>query len=147
MLHALGSGERLFALAIAAVGLIVTVVGAGYPMGATNDPGPGIFPVALGVILILIAIGIALTGGDDTGIGARLKIRPLASVVGAILAWALLVDPIGFIPATIVLVVLSALSEPRFRTLHTTVLALALSLGGYAIFVYGFRMPFDAFGW
>jgi len=143
----LQSGETLFAIAVAAVGVIVVTIGAGYPIGDLAEPGPGVFPAALGLLLTVLGLGIAISGADQPAASARLPLRPLVFVGGAILVWAAVVEQLGFVPATVALVGISAFAERRIRPVAIASLAIVLSVGGIAAFIYGFRMPFEAFRW
>jgi peptidoglycan/LPS O-acetylase OafA/YrhL len=136
----------VFALGVVLAGAAVIVIGSGYSMGAMSEPGPGLFPVVLGSLLV--ALGLAIVSGDEMpGSGAVLRFRPMVFVCAAILAWALLVERLGFVPATLALVALSACAERRIRPMPIAILAVVLCVGGLAAFVYGFRMPFEAFRW
>jgi hypothetical protein len=95
-----------------------------------------------------VALGLAIVSGDRMpASGASLRFRPMVFVCAAILAWALLVERLGFVPATLTLVALSACAERRIRPMPIAILAAVLCVGGIAAFVYGFRMPFEAFRW
>ena len=62
-------GEAAIAALLMALGLYVVWASSEMPAGSISLPGPGFFPTALGVLLILSALGIvAGAGGGD---GAR----------------------------------------------------------------------------
>ena len=98
---------------------VMTAVGAGavfearrLPFGSVSQPGPGLFPMCLAVGFTLVSAGIlvaALRGrdGEAPAAGDRLA-RGLGRVIatlGALLAYAMLLEQIGFTVSTFLLIV------------------------------------------
>lgn len=125
-------------------GLLAVVIARAYPMGTTVRMGPGYFPTLLGgalVLLGLIVAGRALwTRGDRIG---YLALRPLLFVLGANLAFALMVRSLGLVLATFALVVTSCLGGWEFRLREVIALAFVLTGVAVALFVYGLGLPFN----
>ena len=67
-------------------------------------------------------------------------------IMGGILAWALLVDRVGFIPATVILVLACASVEIGSTWRSSLLLAGGLCATGYAIFIRGLGIPLSPFG-
>lgn len=130
------------------VGGAAFVIGAGnYSLGALRSMGPGYFPVATGILLaafgLLIAAS-ALTRGAPT---PRVEWRPLATIGGAILVFALTVERLGLVPATVMLVLTAALAQKGSGLLGTLILAACLAATAVLIFVTGLGMPIATFRW
>jgi hypothetical protein len=48
----------------------------------------------------------------------------------------------GFIPALIALVYISALAGDEFKFVEVTVMAIALTIGSWALFIWGLGLPY-----
>ena len=112
-------------------------------MGTPARMGPGFFPFLLGMIVALLGFLIAarsLTGKVE---GAHpLVMRPLVLVLGAVIAFGILIQPLGLAVGILVLVVISSLGGPEFRLLPVVILYFVLAAMGVGIFVYGLGLPF-----
>jgi putative tricarboxylic transport membrane protein len=92
------------------VGLAAFVEGRGLPFGAIAAPGPGFFPLVVattlaGVSLILLARAVASRPAPvavPVPPDARLR---LAAVVAALFAFTAVLEPLGFLAATFLLMV------------------------------------------
>ncbi|WP_210257171.1 tripartite tricarboxylate transporter TctB family protein [Chelativorans sp. ZYF759] len=148
--------EFLAAAVLMVFGAMVAMIAAGYPQGTLLRPGSGLVPLALGCLIVFLGVAIMVEArlgrrkaeeAEDTDEvpGLRQVIAVGAVSIGMI-AFALLVERAGFIPATIVLIMLSGLGEARIRWLSLFALAIAMSAAGVAIFIWGFNLPLAAFG-
>ena len=132
-----------------AIGAVVVVVAAGYPIGSAMRMGPGYFPVVLGGILIALgaAIGIrALRTGEPAAL-PPFRLRPLLLVTLSILAFALLVERFGLVPAIAAAVLVSCLGGHEFRVREVAALAAILAVASILIFRIGLELPFTLWGW
>ncbi len=115
-----------------------------YPIGTAVHMGPGIFPIILGGILILLGIIVAARalwlGGEAI---EPISLRPVLLVLGAMMMFALLVEPLGLLLALLALVFLSALGGWEFRIREVIVLYMALAVLAIGVFVYGVGIPFS----
>lgn len=138
--------EVIAALSMMVFGILWLVIGQGYAMGNSVRIGAGVFPVALSVILIALCGVLVLQarGAEHRPFG--LHVRPMAFVLGGILFWALTVDVIGFLPATIVLVACCALAERASTWLSTLALTVGLCAFGYVVFIEGLNIPLSVIG-
>jgi len=128
----------------AAFGLFFMLFAQQYDMGTAARMGPAFFPSVLGGLLlalgILIAIkGLKTAGGEDSRVGA-FHFRPLLLVLGAVVAFGLLLRPAGLLLALTVLVVVSSLGGPEFRLRDVVLLTVGLSVLCLVVFVYGLSM-------
>ena len=129
-------------------GLLFIVVGIAFAVGALNyrfgssvEPGPGYFPFGLGVLLALIggavlfkALTVETEGGDRIGPVAW---KPLLVVLGSVALFGVLLPLLGLVLTLPVLVIVSALAGDQFRLGEALANAAILTLGCWAVFVWG----------
>jgi hypothetical protein len=114
-----------------------------YKIGTALSMGPGYFPTALGGLLTLI--GVALVIGSTRLRGERVPAfnwRPLILVTGAVVAYGYLLEPLGLVLATIILVMVSAIAGHEFRWKESLLLGAALIVFSVAVFVKGLSLRF-----
>ncbi len=147
-----------------------------YDLGSLVEPGPGLFP--LGVALVLIALGGLIVGKPllayfaerrgastepvpsesvDTGeprpeLTARLlwdTARPFVLIFGAILFFAFGIELFGFLVTTFVTSVLAAFGWKGGSVVRVLTTAAVLTGASYVIFVVLLRLRVDLlpFGW
>lgn len=138
-------------------GVLLIAVGLGfaagslqYGLGTSVRPGPGYFPLGLGVLLALVGAVLSvqavrpdeIDAGDDGRIGP-LAWRPLVCVLGAALLFAVLLPRLGLLVSLPVLVLVSALAVPQPNWKATGLLAALLTLGAWLLFsrALGLSLP------
>lgn len=134
-------------LLFVAIGIATVVAALDYPMGTVRRFGPGYFPVLLGVLLALLGAAVAIKGiavriEDAEPIGPW-ALRPLILIAAAVIAFALLVRPLGLTVATVALVVISSLAGGRFSLKRVIALSVALVALSAAIFIFTLGLPFN----
>jgi hypothetical protein len=132
------SGVMFFAVGLAVVGFARH-----YEMGTAQRMGPGYFPTALGALLALLGLVIALGGlarkAPDGDI-ERFHFGPLLVVLGAVALFAFLLRPAGLIAALLVLIGVSAYASHEFRVREVIPLAAFLVALVLAVFIWGLGM-------
>lgn len=120
---------------------------ANYPVGTPGRMGPGMFPVMVGCLTI--ALGLALTVYAWFQSGEMPKFRILTPVVLslAVAAFALLIRPLGLIPAVVATIVISSIAEHDFRPVSLVGLCVVLSILVWLIFKVGLGLPISLFNW
>lgn len=115
-----------------------------YSFGSSARPGPGYFPFGLGILLALLGAAVlfkALTleseGGDPVGPFAW---RPLLVVVGAIVLFGVALPRLGLAITLPLLIVVSSLASDEFRWRDALLSCVVLTLGSWAIFVWGLKL-------
>jgi hypothetical protein len=133
-------------LLFAAIGIATVVAAIEYPMGTVRRFGPGYFPVLLGGLLALLGAAIAIKGVAIRPEGAEpigpWALRPLILIGAAVVAFALLVRPLGLAAATVTLVTVTSLAGAGFSLKRVVVLSVALTALAAAIFIYTLGLPF-----
>ena len=125
-------------------GLLAMLVARNYPIGSAVRMGPGYFPTILGGVLVLLGFIITARALWVRGDTVRsLALRPLVFLLGATLAFGLLIQPMGLTLATLALVIISSLGGWEFRLREAVVFSLVLAALAVGLFVYGLGLPFN----
>lgn len=142
-------------------GLMFTIVGITFAIGATNFTvgsaarmGPGYFPLLLGIVLAALGLIVTLqsfkskaTDGDPIG---SIAWRPLGFIIGANLAFGVLLvglpsmglPAFGLIVAIYALVIIAGYARPNSSLKESVILATILAVGSYGAFVYALNLQF-----
>jgi hypothetical protein len=125
------------------IGLAFAGLAQRYDLGTAQRMGPGYFPTALGGLLAVLGLVIAIRGLRRAERGSdieRFHFGPLAVVLGAVALFALLLRPAGLVAALLVLVGVSAYASHEFRLREVVPLAVFLVGLVLAVFVWGLGM-------
>lgn len=140
--------EAAAGLLFAAIGVGALWIGWGYPLGTAQKPGTGVLPAILSWALIVMGSIIAgkavLTG--DVPIG-NIAWRALLAVTIATVAFGLLVDRVGLVPAMLISLTVCALGTPETRWPEYAVFLAIMILLSWATFVWLLGMPIPVFAW
>jgi putative tricarboxylic transport membrane protein len=127
-------------------GLCAVLVGRDYPMGTALHMGSGYFPFVLGTLLLVLGAGICIKSLVIAGEGLEsIGLRPLLLVLLAIGAFAVSVDTLGLVAATVLMTVIGAAASPESRWREVVVLTIALLGLSVGVFAYGLGLPFMLF--
>lgn len=140
------AGGPRYQIAGALTGLVVGVAGAvlahGYELGSLREPGPGLWPFVVSVLIAGLSLLLLVVGRhlDDAEKFTR---SSLLVAIGAVTfaAFGLLMPLIGFeIPAVLLCVIwLRFLGGESWRS--TAVISVATTAVFYLLFIYGLRIP------
>jgi len=125
-----------------AFGLFFAVFARQYDLGTAARMGPGYFPTMLGLLLMAIGAFVAFRGlrteaEDGHGDIDRFHFKPLILVLGAVVAFGLLLRPGGLIVALVALIFISSLGSGEFKLKEILPLAIGLCLLVLAVFIWG----------
>jgi hypothetical protein len=129
------SGVMFIAFGVAFAGLATN-----YDMGTAQRMGPAFFPIILGGLLAVLGVVIALQGLAAETMDGKLEkfhLGPIAWVLGAVIAFGMLLRPAGLMVALVALIVISSLGSHEFKARDTVLLAIGLCLLVLAVFIYG----------
>ena len=139
----INSRELMSAALLMAIGIATAVGGSNYTIGSLARMGPGFFPVALGVLLVILSLLMVLT---PVSLEDRLaedqpapEYRAWACVALGVIAFIVLGTYGGLVPGTLTLVLISALGDQR----NTLKSALALAAGVTAAAVLLFKLVLE----
>ena len=132
-------------------GIMFLVVGVAFALGATNysfgssaRPGPGYFPLGLGVLQALLGAFIlfkSLVVETDSGeLIWRWAWKPLLTISGsvAVFAWAL--PLLGMAIALPLLIIISSLAGDEFHWKDVALNCVVLTVGSRAVFILGLKL-------
>ena len=110
--------------------------------GFAFGPGtaPRLFAGALGVLALGVMVGGLFTAGPDiTGY----KLRGVIFIIGAILAFAACIRPLGLVVASFATMVICAAAAEDVRWRETLVVAAVVTAFCSVLFPYGLNLPFQ----
>ncbi len=116
-----------------------------YRIGKTAMPGPGYFPLGLGVLLTLlgavilfVSLTIETEGGDPIGDVAW---RPLLVILGSILVFGFFLPELGLVVMLPLLVIASAAASAEFSLKQSLIAAVVLTVLCWGVFIKGLSLP------
>jgi hypothetical protein len=129
------SKDLLSGLFFLAVGLFLVGVGRNYPLGTLLRMGPGYFPILVGALMALIGLALVVQSFLRPGEKAsRPALKPLAQVTVSLFVFAVTLDRLGLVLATVILIVLSRLASPLGSWRGTAVLSVVMVATAVLIF-------------
>ena len=135
--------------AFMAFGAGTAVLAQAYPLGSAARMGPAYFPTVLGALLAGIGLVILLKSlaSGDGGHVERVHVWLLLRVLLAVIAFAVLLNPLGLVLTTIIVVMLAAWAGHEFRFVEALLNAVLLALLSYALFVWGLNQTMPVWPW
>jgi len=129
-------------LLFASLGGLAVWAGADYPLGASSRIGPGYLPRLLGILMA--ALGAALLVRSlwtREAVDTAIAWRPAALVLASIVAFALMFEATGLVPAVLVSVAIANYATPENRWTTAIGLGALLAFFAWALFVKGLALP------
>jgi len=138
------------------IGLAAVYGGTDYHIGSLSHMGPGFFPAALGGLLALTGLLIAMSArsaepatpapaeGHPTGMP---DIRGSVCILLGILAFLLLGHYGGLLPATFAIVFISALGDRKNTIKQAILLSVAMSAIAVVVFWWALQLQLPLFRW
>lgn len=131
-----------------AAGIMFLAIGVGFAVGATTysfgvsaRPGPGYFPLLLGIILaglgaivLFKALVIESEGGDPIG---ALTPKPLILVLGAVILFGFVLPLGGMVVAVPLLIIVASLAGDEFHWPSALIMSAVLTLFSWLVFSKG----------
>ncbi len=137
-----------------AAGLVLLLFGLGVAwqaaaqlqLGEPLRPGPGFYPLGLGIVLVLLAawrvVEARVARVDSGPVGPTVPIAPILATLGLVLTFALLLEPLGFIPTSLLVVgLLVRVAGLSWRS--SAIVAITSSILSYILFdlLLGLQLP------
>lgn len=121
--------------------------GARYSLGTVTQMGPGMFPTALGGLLIVLGVLILVPAVVRAGEVPTFEVLPFLSVIVGIAGFAMAIEPLGLIPAIVILSIVSTVADPRIGLFQSLLIAAGLALMCSVIFRYGLGISLQLARW
>ncbi len=139
--------DILGGLALVALGAFAALYAQQYEMGDLNRMGPGYFPVALGTLLAVLGLFIAVPAFFRGGPAIQLAWKSFITVVLSIVLFAFALKPLGLLLATSLSVLVASLADHDIRWKGRLAVAAGVSLVTYVIFILGLSMVLPVWPW
>ncbi|MDP2263799.1 MAG: tripartite tricarboxylate transporter TctB family protein [Hydrogenophaga sp.] len=134
-------------LALTALGVFAAVHAQTYEFGSLTRMGAGYFPVALGVILSLLGLLIAIPAFFRKGQPIQVEWKTFVLVMAGIVAFALTLKVLGLVLATALSVIISSLADHDTRWKGRIALAVGVAAVTYVVFSLGLSMVLPIWPW
>ena len=126
------------------VGIVFAVGATNYSMGSSARPGPGYFPLLLSIILAILggivlfkSLTIETEGGDPIG---SIAWRPLLVIVVGIAVFGVALPRLGMVITVPILIVISSFAGDEFKWKGVAINAVVLTAFSWLIFVAGLKL-------
>ncbi|HEU0290440.1 MAG TPA: tripartite tricarboxylate transporter TctB family protein [Burkholderiales bacterium] len=115
-----------------------------YPFGSALRMGPGYFPTVLGGMMVAFGVAVMMMGikNNEKFKGESWSIRALIVLPISTVVFGYLMEEVGFIPAMLVLIPLSALSGREFKFIEIGLLTVGLTILCTLMFIKGLGLPY-----
>jgi len=139
--------ELLAGLLIIAIGAFFFIGAQEFTMGTVARMGPGYVPRGLGMIGIGLGLVILTGAVRMPGRLPHVSVRAVATILGAIAVFGVLLTQVGLVGATFAASVIAMLGNPDagWRMIAATSIVLALLC--WVLFVLILQLPIPAFWW
>jgi putative tricarboxylic transport membrane protein len=110
--------------------------------GFAFGPGtaPRLFATAMIVLALIVLVGGFLTPGPEV---TKYQVRGMVFVIGAILAFAASIRPLGLVVATFASVIICAAAADDVKARETVLVAIGITIFCALLFPYGLNLPFQ----
>ena len=129
------------------VGILVLSIARRYSLGAASNMGPGYFPAALAILLMVLGGVLVIRSfwGAREGMESP-SLRPTVLILGGSLMFGLLIRPAGLIISVLVMVLIAAMASRRISLMAAVLLSAGLAVGSTLVFVYLLGQPIPVLG-
>ncbi|XAH25884.1 tripartite tricarboxylate transporter TctB family protein [Xylophilus sp. GW821-FHT01B05] len=137
------------------VGLGATYASVQYRLGTLAHMGPGFFPCAIGVLMVVCGVLIAASARSDTAPAAPAvghahgmpDMRGAICIILGVLAFLLFGEYLGLLPATFAIVFISAMGDRSNSWLQALLLSLAMMAVATIVFWWALQLQLPLFKW
>lgn len=136
--------DRAASLLFLCAGIYGFIFSVQLPMGRWNEPGPGVFPIALSLLLLIFGAAWFIRGKQSAGekdegekAGAYAVIKKLATllkIVGVTALFVLAFNRVGYLIASSLYLFILLLWVSRYRVFVSAGLAVAIGVGSWFFF-------------
>jgi putative tricarboxylic transport membrane protein len=128
------------------IGGVAIFMAQDYPMGSALRMGPGYFPIVLGGLMGLFGIYELILGVMKSDpVKGNWSIRALLILPLAAVIFGIMMEKLGFVPALIALIFVSAAASKEFKFLEVLISAVIITIASVGVFIYGLGLPYPLF--
>jgi hypothetical protein len=132
---------------IALIGGLALWKAVGYRIGTPQQMGPGYFPMVISALMIVVGLGIAVSGLRRSGEIEMPAFRPTLATFASILVFGLCIRNFGLIPAMFATTVIAAAGDRNWSPIPTLVLGASMGVGAWILFVKLLGLSMTPFAW
>lgn len=115
-------------------------------IGTAASMGPGFFPLALCLILVLLGAAILFNARKHVGeAGAPFNLRAIILVTAAPVAFGLTLRSLGMVPALVVTIALAVAASRMTGTVRGVAIVAGVTAFCVVVFYYGLQVPIELF--
>jgi hypothetical protein len=138
--------------AVAIIGLAGIVSAWSLDTGTLSEIGPGLFPLALAVLLASLAIAIILQGlrpqvDPDAKFMDQNSVRPIAAILGAILLFGFAIRPLGIAAAAPIALLVGGLASRETKWIEFIPFVIGLTAFCTILFRFVLSLPIPLAPW
>lgn len=116
-------------------------------LGTISNMGPGLFPTGLSVILAGFGIMLLVPALFRAGTAPKVRIWTPLFVLAGIGVFALVIQPLGLLPAILAVTIISSFAELKFRPVSLALLCACLCLLAWLVFHVGLGLAIPMLRW
>lgn len=146
--------DLLAALIFLGFGIVAITIGSGYGFGSPAALGSGAMPMlvgaglcAMGLVQLVQNAAARRAGQQFISAFPRRELRPLLLILVSVLAFGLLIDRLGLLPALAALVGISWFADSGGRKREMLAVMVCVGVLLVAIFYFGLGIPFRLVSW
>lgn len=133
-------------LALIAIGLFAAAHAQQYELGQLQRMGPGYFPTALGILLAILGVFVAIPALFRQGTSIHIEWKSLLWVIVSILVFAICLNSLGLV-ITAILTVLAGSMASDLTWRGRLILSVSVAAITYLIFGFGLGMLIPIWPW
>lgn len=137
--NVLGGGLCLIIISIFAVSAV------GLDFGSLRAPGPGLWPLSMSVCGIILSVILTIFGKDIPGVDTLTSLTQISLYLLALIAFPLLYYYLGFIPASILVLLVLMWKAARYSLFASLSISILSSFIIYMVFAYGLALQIEGF--
>ena len=152
------NGQTVGGVLVAAIAVVALMSASALGFGSLAEIGPGLFPVALAVLLlalslVLVSIGALKGSSEDRQAPGPEALRSLVAILAALVVFSLTIKGSGFIPAlgvtgaTPLAILIAGFASRETRWLDLVVFAIALTTFCAVLFRFLLGLPLPLAPW
>lgn len=130
-----------------ALGLFFAVYAQRYTFGTLSRMGPGYFPVALGAVLAILGVLVALPAWFRSGSLPSVNWKSFVIVTASVMLFAATLQTLGILFATAITVFLASLADNQITWRGRAILCVAIAVILYLVFIAGLSMVLPVWPW
>ncbi len=141
------STDLISGLFLTALGLFFVFYAQRYNMGTLNRMGPAYFPVALGAVMAVLGLLIAVPAWSRAGEGPDVSWKTLFIVISSVVLFGATLQTLGVIFATMTTLVVASLADNDITWRERAILIVTVPPIIYLIFIFGLGMTVPVWPW